>query len=525
MVSVSDKTGLSELAELLSRYGVQVVSTGRTCKELSKLGYKDLHEIKDITNFPEILDGRVKTLHPAVHSAILARKDNSTDLDTLKQHKIEPFDLIVLNLYPFQHKWREQAEQNQDKPPSPEQIMEMVEQIDIGGITLLRAAAKNYQSIALITDPLDYEALAEELKKNNGGISQDFTKQRMAAAFAKSSEYDNFISHYFSHNLEDTDIIARGFQPLTQADDGELRYGENPHQRAVLFKNISEHGGVAQGRLLAGRVLSYNNILDANAAWGTVLDLPSPACVVVKHSQPCAAVWNSSQATACDLAFAADKESFFGGILAFNTEIEEGTAAILKKHFIEVVVAPSFSGEALAILSSKKNLRLLACDPLSSTLGLTQTKSIGGGFLRQEQDSYLPSAADLKWVTRIKLEVQNDIADLLFAWKLAKHCISNAIVIAKSGQSLGIGAGQTSRVFSVEIAMLRARKNGLDTKDAVVASDAFFPFPDSIEILAAAGIKAIIQPGGSKNDPDVIAAADKHSLAMAFTGKRCFYHG
>ena len=540
LVSLSNKTNIDKLAALFQEFNIEVISTGGTAKQL-KQHLPEVIDIEEITSFPEILGGRVKTLHPHVHGGILARKDNTDDMQTLKDLQIDAFDLVVINLYPFEEQLLKDGTAGDSQ-----NIDSMVELIDIGGITLLRAAAKNYRNVILITDPQDYDNLADELRANNGSVRVEFSAKRMAAAFARSSAYDRNIANYFAAQLDqDTSVVTPESTPdnnstasvsprlMISADiKQELRYGENPHQQAALYTSSANHGndkGIAGAKLLNGKALSYNNLVDANAAWRLACELPDACCVIVKHAQPCGVAVASTQPLAYQHALMADKESSFGGIVAVNSILEAETATLLKEMFLEVIIAPQFSEESLAILRAKKNLRLLQCasshEKESPMTPPKMIKTISGGFLMQAEDKYIPTAESLEWVTKRKLSDTQEITDLLFAWQVAKVCHSNAIVIAKDGTTCGIGAGQTSRVFSVRLALLRAADNDLDVSGSAVASDAFFPFADSVGLLAEKGIKSIIQPGGSKRDAEVIALADEHNIAMAFTGYRCFYHG
>ena len=505
----------------MKEYEVEVVSTGATAAALKK-HLDNVQEISEVTDFPEILDGRVKTLHPAVHAGILARKDRQDDLATLKNLNIKPYDLVVINLYPFVAKVQQGAS-----------LSEVTENIDIGGSTLLRAAAKNYANVTLITNPQDYDSLAQEMHLNNGEVSHEFRASRMAAAFAFSAEYECQIAEYFAEVNNATsgtgvrEVLATGYL------SGELRYGENPHQQAAVYTTSQPPHGLAGGELLNGKPLSYNNLLDADLAWKVVIQFETPTCVIVKHAQPCGAASHSDEAIAYQRALDGDKESAFGGIIAFNCRLGAAAAELIINQFAEVVIAPQFDEKALKILRTKKNLRLLACEVITESDGSVKNgvvenniknviKNINGGFLKQSIDDAMPTATSLQWVTKNSIDT---IEDLFFAWGIVKYCRSNAVVIAKDGASCGIGAGQTSRVFSVRCALMRAKDNGIDVRGAVLASDAFFPFADSLELIAEAGISAVIQPGGSKRDDEVIAAADKHNIAMAFTGIRCFYHG
>ncbi|MBE8183053.1 MAG: bifunctional phosphoribosylaminoimidazolecarboxamide formyltransferase/IMP cyclohydrolase, partial [Candidatus Portiera sp.] len=545
LVSVSDKTSLDKLAEVFQEFNVEVFSTGGTAKQLQQY-LPEVKDLTELTSFPEILGGRVKTLHPHVHGGILARKDNSADMATLKELQLQPFDLVVVNLYPF----AEQLLKQEDTLDQEKNLANLVEFIDIGGITLLRASAKNYNNVVLMTDPQDYGNLANEMRSNNGSVRGEFSAKRMAAAFTLSSSYDSQIANYFSQQLTSTgkdnnspnslnsssskasggDNQQHGHLPkqLFSADleSSELRYGENPHQQAALYRDPTDATGLAGSQLLNGKPLSYNNLVDANSAWRLACELSGTCCVIVKHAQPCGVAVAPSQVLAYERALLADKESSFGGIIAVNKILDEETALKIKDNFIEVVIAPDYSQNALTILSSKKNLRLLKTIPhMPSEETAKIFKTISGGVLMQTEDQYIPTADSLEWVSKVQPTDDQQVTDLLFAWQVAKFCHSNAIVIAKDGATCGIGAGQTSRVFSVRLALLRVADNNLDISGAAVASDAFFPFADSVALLAEKDIKSIIQPGGSKRDDEVIALADEKNIAMAFTGHRCFFHG
>lgn len=530
LISVSNKNKLEQLCLLLKEYGVQVTSTGGTAKFIKQY-IEDVQDISTVTSFPEILDGRVKTLHPHIHGGILARKEQQKDMAAIEKLNIKPYDLVVINLYPFA---------SSVKQALP--FDDMLEQIDIGGSTLLRAAAKNYKSVALISKPDDYELLVQEMCANNGKVSNEFRAKLMAKAFFLSSEYDSRIAEYFKSVLDSnynqdsslsqklpnekqaaekikeqskSEILAAAY-PLN-----ELRYGENPHQRATVYTNEQSPKGLVGAKLLNGKPLSYNNLVDADLALRLVNQLTAPACVIVKHVQPCGAAYDHTDISiAYKRALNADKESAFGGIVAFNRPLNAETAELISKQFTELVIACGIDEAALDILQRKKDLRILDCQLLSNNE--YSLKNINGGFLRQDIDNAIPSIESLDWVSKTK---SDKVEDMLFAWTIAKYCHSNAIVIAKERSTCGLGVGQTSRVFSVRCALLRAQDNEINLQGAVLASDAFFPFADSVELIASSGISAIIQPGGSKRDTEVIAAADKYNIAMAFTGIRAFYHG
>ena len=505
LISLADKRDSLSLCSLLKEFHIDAIATGQTAQVLRE--HINITEVADLTGFPEILDGRVKTLNPKIHAGILARKDRPEDMKSLEEQHIKPIDLVVVNLYDFATAVR--------KGFSREQI---IEQIDIGGSALLRAAAKNYRSVALITSPDDYDSLTQEMFAYKGCVSMEFRAARVARAFALSANYDSRISKYFQTDRADKEekeeLLLAGH--LVR----HLRYGENPHQKAALYADSSPPRGLAAAQCLQGKPLSYNNLLDADRAYRMVRQFRSSACAVIKHANPCGVARQESQRDAYLKALAADGESAFGGIIAFNEKLAEETAALIaEKQFAEVVVAPQFPPRARKQLSVKKNMRLLLYDEQDeSPHGI---RSIEGGFLLQDADN--KSVDSLQWVT--KRRALEHTEDMLFAWKVVKLCHSNAVVIAKKEVTCGIGSGQTSRVFSVRCALMRAADNGISLDDAVLASDAFFPFPDSIELLKGTGIVAIIQPGGSKRDAEVIKAADAQGLAMAFTGQRSFFHG
>ncbi len=514
LLSVSDKTGIVDFARGLARLGVGLISTGGTARLLKDAGLK-VTEVADHTGFPEMLDGRVKTLHPKVHAGILARRDSPGHMSALKQAGIPTIDLVAINLYPF----RETVARADCKLP------DAIENIDIGGPALIRSAAKNYGHVAVVTDPADYEAILAELAAANGAVGAE-TRFRLAQqAFSHTAAYDGAISNYLTA-LDATGSRATFPRRLNlQFQMGQrLRYGENPHQEAAFYRELaSAPGSLAHYRQLQGKELSYNNIADADAAWECVKALAQTACVIVKHANPCGAAVADTPAEAYRKAYATDPTSAFGGIVAFNCEFDTATAALISQQFVEVVIAPRFSGDAVNTLGKKANIRLLEVPALDGPTSEWDLKRVGGGLLVQTPDAAMVGADGIKIVTKTKpSEAQS--ADLLFAWRVAKFVKSNAIVFCGGGQTLGVGAGQMSRIDSARIAAIKAANAGLALEGSVVASDAFFPFRDGVDAVAAAGARAIIQPGGSVRDEEVIAAADERGMAMVFTGIRHFRH-
>ena len=511
LLSVSDKTGIVELARELAALGVALLSTGGTAKALREAGI-DVTDVSDVTGFPEIMDGRVKTLHPKIHGGLLGRR--GVDDAVMAQHGIAPIDLLVVNLYPFA--------QTVAKPGCT--YDDAVENIDIGGPAMLRAAAKNHARTSVVVDPADYAALLDALKAGGTGAAQ--RRAFAAKAYAHTAAYDGQIASWLSPRAADPDAPEawpKTFHASLHLASA-LRYGENPHQRGALYLEAgAPQGIVATARFLQGKELSYNNLADADAALECVKAFDAPACVIVKHANPCGVAVAADLMTAYDRAYAVDPTSAFGGIIAFNRELDAATAGeILKRQFVEVVIAPSIAADALPLFAKKANVRVLATGGLRTHAGF-EYKRIAGGLLVQDADSDALTAADLKIVTA-KAPTETQLRDLLFAWKVAMHVKSNAIVYAKDLQTVGIGAGQMSRVVSAKIASLKAEEAGLVVPGSVMASDAFFPFRDGIDAAAAAGIAAVIQPGGSMRDAEVIAAADEHGMAMVFTGRRHFRH-
>jgi len=513
LLSVSDKTGLLPLAQSLAGSSVELLSTGGTARALREAGLA-VRDVSDLTGFPEIMDGRVKTLHPRVHGGLLGRA--GTDEAVMAEHGIAPIDLLVVNLYPFAA--------TVAKPDCPYE--DAVENIDIGGPAMLRAAAKNHDRVAVVVDPAQYDALLEALR--DGGTTLAQRRGFAAAAYAHTARYDGQVSAWLSVRAGDPATPAAWPAQLALAPSlaASLRYGENPHQRGALYvDDASARGIVATARFVQGKELSFNNLADADAALECVRAFDAPACVIVKHANPCGVAVASSIGEAYDRAYAVDPTSAFGGIIAFNRPLDAATAAeILKRQFVEVVLAPSVDAAALPFFAKKPNVRVLETGPLADApaAGL-EYKRIAGGLLVQDADSDALTRADLRVVTQ-RAPTDAQFADLLFAWKVAMQVKSNAIVYARDLQTVGIGAGQMSRVVSAKIASLKAEEAGLVVPGAVMASDAFFPFRDGIDAAAAAGIAAVIQPGGSMRDAEVIAAADEHGMAMVFTGRRHFRH-
>jgi phosphoribosylaminoimidazolecarboxamide formyltransferase/IMP cyclohydrolase len=513
LISVSDKTGVVDFARTLERFGVDILSTGGTARLLRDAGI-GVVEIGDYTGFPEMLDGRVKTLHPKVHAGILARRDLPEHLEALRKNGIPAIDIVVVNLYPFV----------QTVARADCTLEEAIENIDIGGPAMVRAAAKNWQHVAVVTDPADYVMLASEMASASGAISIE-TRFRLARkAFSHTAAYDGAVSNY----LTATDIEGgRGAYPdqlnfsLIKVQD--LRYGENPHQTAAFYRERSPATGALAGYTqLQGKELSYNNIADADAAWECVKTFEQPACVIIKHANPCGVAVAASPHEAYRRAFSTDPTSAFGGIIAFNRELDAQSAEAVSQQFAEVIIAPRVAADARAALAQKQNVRVLEV-PMGPGANALDCKSVAGGMLVQSPDSRNVAAAELKVVTR-KQPSQAQLADLLFAWRVAKFVKSNAIVFCGEGMTLGVGAGQMSRVDSARIAAIKAENAGLSLRGSAVASDAFFPFRDGVDVVAKAGAAAIIQPGGSVRDEEVVAAADEHAIAMVFTGVRHFRH-
>ncbi|HMM55518.1 MAG TPA: bifunctional phosphoribosylaminoimidazolecarboxamide formyltransferase/IMP cyclohydrolase [Candidatus Desulfobacillus sp.] len=520
LISVSDKHGIVDFARALAARGVALLSTGGSARLLRESGVP-VTEISEHTGFPEMLDGRVKTLHPKVHGGILGIRGNAEHEATMRQHDIAPIDLVVVNLYPFA--------QTVARPGCT--LAEAIENIDIGGPAMVRAAAKNHGDaaggVAVVTDPADYPAVLAEMAAGDGALSWATRFALAKKAFAHTARYDGAIANWLS-GLDADNRPGRFPERLQLAFDkvDSLRYGENPHQQAAFYREPeAAPGGIAGYSQLQGKELSYNNIADADAAWECVKAFDETACVIVKHANPCGVAVAATPLEAYRKAFKTDPTSAFGGIIAFNRAIDQATAEAVSGQFAEVIVAPEVDAAARAVFATKQNLRVLAV-PLPAAGGDAEArdyKRVGGGLLAQTADTARIDAADLKVVTK-RAPTAQETADLLFAWRVAKHVKSNAIVYCKDGMTTGVGAGQMSRVDSARIAAIKAGNNGLTVAGSVAASDAFFPFRDGLDVLAQAGATAVIQPGGSLRDAEVIAAADEQGVAMVFTGVRHFRH-
>jgi phosphoribosylaminoimidazolecarboxamide formyltransferase/IMP cyclohydrolase len=513
LVSVSDKTGLAEFARELGALGVAILSTGGTAKLLASGGIK-VTEVADYTGYPEMLDGRLKTLHPKVHGGLLARRDSPEHMAAIKEAGTEPIDLVVVNLYPFQ----------QTVARADCTFDDAVENIDIGGPTMVRAAAKNHAGVAVVTDPADYPAIAAELRASGGSLSADTRLALARKAFAHTAAYDAAIANYLtSLDVERKPTLFPDRLTLQWEKLQAMRYGENPHQLAAFYRDPQPAAGSLAGYAqIQGKELSYNNVADADAAWECVKTFLQPACVIIKHANPCGVAEGTSPLAAYNRAFKTDPTSAFGGIIAFNRPLDGAAADAVAQQFVEVVIAPEVTDEARAVFAGKQNVRVLAV-PLGNDVQRYDLKRVGGGLLVQTPDARNVGLAELKTVTK-RTPSPAELADLLFAWRVAKFVKSNAIVFAREAMTLGVGAGQMSRVDSARIASIKAQNAGLALAGAAVASDAFFPFRDGVDVVAEAGAKSIIQPGGSVRDEEVIAAADERGIAMVFTGVRHFRH-
>ena len=514
LISVSDKTGIVDFSRELAAYGVEILSTGGTAKLLrdAGLGVKDVSEF---TGFPEMLDGRVKTLHPKVHGGLLGMRSNPEHVATMKAHGIENIDMVVVNLYPF--------EATVAKPECT--LEDAIENIDIGGPTMLRSAAKNNADVTVITDPEDYRTVLDEMKASGGAVAKETNFRLAVKVYQHTAAYDGAISNWLGKKLSAEDAQFPPTLTFQYRKAQGMRYGENPHQSAAFYveKEVQE-ASIATARQIQGKELSYNNIGDTDAALECVKQFSEgPACVIVKHANPCGVAIGSTLLEAYDRAYQTDPESAFGGIIAFNGELDGETArAICERQFVEVIIAPKVSAAASEIVAAKKNVRLLECGMWPATPGQRlDLKRVNGGLLVQDTD--LDLYADLKVVTK-RQPTEKELVDILFTWRVAKFVKSNAIVYGRDGMTVGVGAGQMSRVNSARIAAIKAEHAGLVVKGAVMASDAFFPFRDGIDNAAAVGISAVVQPGGSMRDAEVIAAADEHGMAMVFTGMRHFRH-
>lgn len=514
LISLSDKNGIVEFAKGLETFGVEILSTGGTAKLLRDAGLT-VKDVSEFTGFPEMLDGRVKTLHPKVHGGLLGMRSNPAHVEKMKEHGIEPIDMVVVNLYPFE------ATVSKDDCT----LEDAIENIDIGGPTMLRSAAKNHPDVTVITDPSDYASVLNEMKASGGAVSKTTNFRLAVKVFQRTAAYDAAISNWLGKRTGDGVAPYPDTLTLQYTLAQGMRYGENPHQSAAFYlESDVKEVSIATSQQLQGKELSYNNIGDTDAALECVKQFSEgPACVIVKHANPCGVAVGSTLLEAYDRAYSTDPESAFGGIIACNRELDAETAkAICDRQFVEVIIAPTVSTEAAAIVAAKKNVRLLECGTFSEKfLSRHDFKRVNGGMLVQDAD--LDLYAELKTVSK-RQPTDQEMIDLLFAWRVAKFVKSNAIVYGKGGMTIGVGAGQMSRVNSARIAAIKAEYAGLDVKGAVMASDAFFPFRDGIDNAAAVGITAVIHPGGSMRDAEVIQAADEHGMAMVFTGMRHFRH-
>ena len=509
LISVSDKSNVLELAKSLSSYDIEILSTGGTAK-LLKENKINVTEVSDYTKFPEMLDGRVKTLHPKIHGGILGRRDNPEHNETMKNHEIDPIDLVVVNLYPFEETISQEG-----------CTLELaIENIDIGGPAMIRSAAKNYQHVAVLTNPKDYKSFTDEINKNQGSISLDLSFSLAKKAFEKTSAYDSAINNYLSSDSQNKfpDQLTKTINKVM-----DLRYGENPHQEAAFYKDSSEDvGSLSSFDQIQGKELSFNNLNDSDTAWECVKKFSQPTCVIVKHANPCGVASTGSLKESYEAAFKTDPTSAFGGIIAFNKSLDEETASLIINQFAEVIIAADFSEGALKIFRNKPNVRLLKIKIENNNTEF-DFKKIGGGWLIQTPDIHTLDINDCNVVTDLK-PTDEQLDDMKFAWVVSQYVKSNAIVFCKNKQTLGIGAGQMSRVDSTKIASLKADNANIDLAQSVVASDAFFPFRDGIDVIASHGAKCIIQPGGSIKDEEVIDAANEHGIVMLFTNIRHFKH-
>ncbi|HGY9581291.1 bifunctional phosphoribosylaminoimidazolecarboxamide formyltransferase/IMP cyclohydrolase [Vibrio harveyi] len=525
LISVSDKTGIVEFAQALAERGVDILSTGGTARLLAEQGIA-VTEVSDYTGFPEMMDGRVKTLHPKVHGGVLGRRGQ--DDDVMEKHGINPIDMVVVNLYPF-------AETVAKEGCT---LADAVENIDIGGPTMVRSAAKNHKDVTIVVNVGDYQRVIAEMDANDKSLTLDTRFDLAIAAFEHTAAYDGMIANYFGTMVPSYGENKEGDEPSPENKSKfprtfnqqfekkqDMRYGENSHQAAAFYVEANpQEASVSTARQIQGKALSYNNIADTDAALECVKEFNEPACVIVKHANPCGVALGKDILEAYNRAYQTDPTSAFGGIIAFNQELDAETAtAIVERQFVEVIIAPSVSAEAIEVVAAKKNVRLLECGEWSTKTTGFDVKRVNGGLLVQDRDQGMVSLDDLKVVSK-RQPTEEELKDALFCWKVAKYVKSNAIVYAKGDMTIGVGAGQMSRVYSAKIAGIKAADEGLEVAGSVMASDAFFPFRDGIDAAAEAGIKCVIQPGGSMRDDEVIAAADEHGMAMIFTGMRHFRH-
>ncbi|HHX8585855.1 TPA: bifunctional phosphoribosylaminoimidazolecarboxamide formyltransferase/IMP cyclohydrolase [Vibrio diabolicus] len=526
LISVSDKTGIVEFAQALAERGVDILSTGGTARLLAEQGIA-VTEVSDYTGFPEMMDGRVKTLHPKVHGGVLGRRGQ--DDDVMAKHGINPIDMVVVNLYPF-------AETVAKEGCT---LADAVENIDIGGPTMVRSAAKNHKDVTIVVNAHDYDRVIAEMDANEKSLTLETRFDLAIAAFEHTAAYDGMIANYFGtmvpsygasfldeegKKADEESKFPRTFNQQFEKKQ-DMRYGENSHQAAAFYVEANpQEASVSTARQIQGKALSYNNIADTDAALECVKEFNEPACVIVKHANPCGVALGKDILEAYNRAYQTDPTSAFGGIIAFNQELDAKTAsAIVERQFVEVIIAPSVSAEAIEVVAAKKNVRLLECGEWSTKTTGFDVKRVNGGLLVQDRDQGMVSLDDLKVVSK-RQPTEEELKDALFCWKVAKYVKSNAIVYAKGDMTIGVGAGQMSRVYSAKIAGIKAADEGLEVAGSVMASDAFFPFRDGIDAAAEAGIKCVIQPGGSMRDDEVIAAADEHGMAMIFTGMRHFRH-
>ena len=511
LLSVSDKSGLIKLGTALSSFGIKILSTGGSAKTLKNAGI-DVIEVSDHTGFPEMLDGRVKTLNPIIHGGILAKRESDDHMRTLKYHNIEAIDLVVINLYPFVKTIENLNSTYEDA----------IENIDIGGPAMIRSSAKNHKDVTVVTSPEDYQPLIDELNKNNGEVSFDLKKEFALKAFEHTSSYDQAIYQYL-HSINNSHEKFPKSISIHLAKSMDMRYGENPHQEAAFYKHKTQYvGALSNFDQIQGKELSFNNLNDAENAWECVKNMNTSSCVIVKHANPCGVAMADKPKEAYLRAFMTDPTSAFGGIIAFNCKVDEETAEEINKQFAEIIIAPNFSEDALRIFDSKKNLRVLKI-PNKAGSDDYDFKKIGGGFLIQTPDQIEFNINACEVVTKLKPN-QKQLNDMSFAWHVAQYVKSNAIIFCKDNMTLGVGAGQMSRVDSTRIASIKAENAKLDLRNSVVASDAFFPFRDGIDVLAKFGAKCVIQPGGSVRDDEVIEAANELGLVMLFTKVRHFKH-
>ncbi|MCE3221646.1 bifunctional phosphoribosylaminoimidazolecarboxamide formyltransferase/IMP cyclohydrolase [Vibrio diabolicus] len=520
LISVSDKTGIVEFAQALAERGVDILSTGGTARLLAEQGIA-VTEVSDYTGFPEMMDGRVKTLHPKVHGGVLGRRGQ--DDDVMAKHGINPIDMVVVNLYPF-------AETVAKEGCT---LADAVENIDIGGPTMVRSAAKNHKDVTIVVNAHDYDRVIAEMDANEKSLTLETRFDLAIAAFEHTAAYDGMIANYFGTMVpsygenkegDEESKFPRTFNQQFEKKQ-DMRYGENSHQAAAFYVEANpQEASVSTARQIQGKALSYNNIADTDAALECVKEFNEPACVIVKHANPCGVALGKDILEAYNRAYQTDPTSAFGGIIAFNQELDAKTAsAIVERQFVEVIIAPSVSAEAIEVVAAKKNVRLLECGEWTTKITDFDVKRVNGGLLVQDRDQGMVSLDDLKVVSK-RQPTEEELKDALFCWKVAKYVKSNAIVYAKGDMTIGVGAGQMSRVYSAKIAGIKAADEGLEVAGSVMASDAFFPFRDGIDAAAEAGIKCVIQPGGSMRDDEVIAAADEHGMAMIFTGMRHFRH-